>query len=87
MSSNVSRPEIKSVMCTSFTSKPAKYIALAISRSELLPFSRIIAAFGLSLSLLMTGSFPVKFFGNSYFSGCFLKLLNLCSAKPFEVCF
>jgi hypothetical protein len=37
-----------------FTSKPAKYIALAIS-FELL-FSRIIAAFGLATSVEITGS-------------------------------
>src|SRR5690606_15703877 len=46
ISSRVSRPEIRSVICTSFTSKQARYIAFAISRSELDPFSRIIAALG-----------------------------------------
>ena len=60
MSSKVSRPEIKSVMCTSFTSNPARYIALAISRSELLPFSRMIAALGRGLVASINGFFPVK---------------------------
>src|SRR5690606_15415837 len=47
MSSGVARPEIKSVICTSLTSKPAKYMALAISLSEFDPFARMIAALGL----------------------------------------
>ena len=42
---------------------PAKYIAFAISRSELLPFSRIIAAFGRGLLASITGFFPVKCVG------------------------
>ena len=62
MSSNVSLPEIRSVICTSLTSKPAKNMAFAISRSELLPFSRSIAAFG--LFPLKSASLPVKFAGN-----------------------
>jgi hypothetical protein len=40
----------------SLTSKPAKYIAFAISRSEL-PFSRMIAAFGLQLPAEIAGFF------------------------------
>ena len=43
---------------------PAKYIALAISRSELEPFSRMIAALG--LFVVITGNFPVKCFGKVY---------------------
>ena len=72
MSSNVSRPEIKSVMCTSFTSKPAKYMAFAISRSEFEPFSLMIAAFGLVVFEFIFGNFPLKFFGKTYCKGCFL---------------
>src|SRR5690606_37614014 len=72
MSSNVSRPEIKSVMCTSFTSKPAKYIALAISLSELEPFSRMIAALGLGLEASITGLAPEKLNGNENRNGCLL---------------
>jgi len=64
ISSNVSLPDIKSVIWTSFTSKPAKYIALAISRSELLPFSRIMAAFGRGFEASITGALPSKWAGN-----------------------
>jgi len=35
-------------------------MALATSRSELLPFSRIIAALGRGFELSITGFFPVK---------------------------
>ena len=38
---SIMRPEIKSVIITSFTSKPARYIEYAISRSPLVPFSQI----------------------------------------------
>ncbi|MNV95928.1 hypothetical protein D3C71_1908750 [compost metagenome] len=60
ISSSVSRPVIKSVMWTSFTSNPAKNMALAISRSELEPFSRMIAALGLGFDWSMAGFNPVK---------------------------
>jgi len=46
-------------------------MALAISRSELLPFSLIIAAFGLFVDF-MIGSFPVKSLGKLKLRGWFL---------------
>ena len=86
MPSKVSLPEIKSVICTSFTSNPAKNIAFAISRSELLPFSRIIAAFGLA-PIGITGNLPSNCDGNVNCNACLSKLSKRSLAFPFFVCF
>jgi hypothetical protein len=55
-----------------FTSKPARYMAFAISRSELLPFSRIIAAFGRGFDIDNWFSCEVMLekYNNAWFYNC-----------------
>ena len=69
-------------------------MAFAISRSELLPFSRMIAAFGLSLRGIfaeaispIADTFPLKCSGKIYSKSCLSKFSNRSFALSFFVCF